>query len=130
MAKLMLNRAANAAANGEIGIFAADFTTTTPPPEAKKTACPKARGLVNLASAGPLNFGFAVLEHLDRFAQLLIRLRRLGLVLLGRRVRVLVLVWSYGVVVAVSDQNVRRNRRVLNSLPTRRVVFRNRENQG
>src|SRR5579862_2271338 len=96
----------------------------------KKNACPKARGLVNLASAGLLNFGFAVLEHLDRFAQLLIRLRRLGLVLLGGRVRVLVLVWSYGVVVAVCHQNVRRNRRVLNSLPTRRVVFRNRENQG
>src|SRR5215469_6597736 len=60
---------------------------------------------------------FAILENFDRLAQLFVLLRRLGLVLLRRRVRVLILVGSDAVVVAVRHQNVRRNRRVLNGFP-------------
>jgi hypothetical protein len=53
MAKFSSNLAANAAANGEIGNFPADFMATIPWSQGKKrTACPKARGLVNLASIG------------------------------------------------------------------------------
>src|ERR1700736_269979 len=89
----------------------------------KKNRVPKGTRLGEPYVSWILHFGFAVLEHFDCFAQLLIRLRRLDLVLLGGRVRVLVLVWSHAVVVAVSNQNVRRNRRVLNSLSTRRVVL-------
>src|ERR1700758_3654160 len=98
--------------------------------QAKKNRVPEGTRLGESCFDWTLYLRFAVLQDFNRLAQLFVLLRRLRLVLLGGRVCVLILVRSHAVVVAVSHQNVRRNRRVRNRLPTRRVVFRDGENQG
>ena len=87
-----------------------------------KTACPRARGekltTVDLRRTTALNLCLPVFQNFDCLTQLLILLRRFGLVFVSG-VGVLILIRQRSVVIGVGDEDVRRDGSILNRLAAR-----------